>query len=86
MPIERTDRCERDGCGHAAGFHNDAGCRVTGCVCPRFMEAREDRPRSRRVAIDVPDGYTLSISLIPWDPEQPVIDATPNEEEAASGA
>ena len=64
--------CARDACGHPSQLHanrpGDTSCRVNGCSCRAFAdpepgEAPERGPR--RVAIDVPDGYIVSISLIP---------------------
>lgn len=66
-------------CKHPKAAHNQAGkCRLGGCSCPGFDDGtpKPKRPVSRRVAIDVPDGYTLSISLIPWDPNAEVVDVT----------
>ncbi|MCC6619469.1 MAG: hypothetical protein IT341_10585 [Chloroflexi bacterium] len=44
-------------------------CRVTRCPCQDYAEpAAEPMPATpRRVCIDVPDGYVLSISLIPQE-------------------
>lgn len=60
-------------CSHPLTAHQDAAtgvvdrCRVTRCGCEEFAEAELEAPPSgpRRVCVDVPDGYVLSISLIP---------------------
>jgi hypothetical protein len=71
--------CANSACAHPEAAHNKGGaCRIGGCSCPGFDDGQraEREPRMRRVAIDVPDGYTLSISLIPWGPETAVLDVT----------
>jgi hypothetical protein len=65
-------RCIRPDCGHAYKVHRDGtACRVTGCPCPDFAAKarKQPPPQSRRVCVDVPDGYSLSFSLIPWTAE-----------------
>jgi len=59
--------CARADCDHPAAIHNDAGCRRTSCKCDALvLPEPEQAPKGpRRVCIDVPDGYVLSISLIP---------------------
>lgn len=54
-------------CEHPGAIHNDRGCRVTGCECSALEgpPAAPEPPRPRRVCVDVPDGYTLSFTLIP---------------------
>jgi hypothetical protein len=71
--------CANSACGHPEAAHNKGGsCRIGGCSCPGFDDGTrpEREPRMRRVAIDLPDGYMLSISLIPHDPDAEVIDIT----------
>jgi hypothetical protein len=59
--------CQNGECGHPDKIHNEAGCRKTGCPCTAFVlpEPATAPPKVRRVCVDVPDGYVLSISLIP---------------------
>jgi hypothetical protein len=66
-----------EACTHIASFHVErtGPCRVADCDCSQFLHAdivdedeAQTRPRVRRVAVDVPDGYTLSITLIPVEP------------------
>lgn len=58
-------------CTHALTAHTRddqvGACRVTGCGCMAFVEPPIETPPGapRRVCIDVPDGYVLSVSLIP---------------------
>jgi len=60
-------------CAHQLRAHQNeetgkvGPCRITRCGCTDFAEAPIEAPASgpRRVCVDVPDGYTLSISLIP---------------------
>jgi hypothetical protein len=54
-------------CEHPGDVHKKDGCRVTGCECPGFdgPPAPPEPTKPRRVTVDVPDGYTLSITLIP---------------------
>lgn len=58
-------------CTHALKAHTRdgkvGGCRITGCECGSFVEAPIETPPGapRRVCIDVPDGYVLSVSLYP---------------------
>jgi hypothetical protein len=74
--------CLTEGCGHRRKLHRDAEdaegrwCRVTGCPCEDFLAKEEPpgEPKVRRISVDVPDGYTITISLIPWDPDQPVLE------------
>lgn len=71
------DECAR--CPHPRGAHADDGeCRLNGCGCPGFLrsddaEAIDNEPGAgtRRIAIDVPDGYMVTITLAPYtaDPE-----------------
>lgn len=53
-------------CNHDRRLHSEKGCRVTGCGCTAFVGHDPAQTGARRVCVDVPDGYTLSISLIPW--------------------
>ena len=54
-----------EACEHPERVHNADGCRVTGCECTTFVRAPEPGPRSRKVCIDVPDGYSVTFSLTP---------------------
>lgn len=72
-------------CPHPSQGHTKTGaCRFGGCPCPGFNDgtSRAKPPGSRRVAIDVPDGYTVSISLIPWDTTDPVIEVPVPKDDA----
>jgi hypothetical protein len=73
-PIEAKESCHRSGCRHARRYHNPDGCRTTGCSCKGFVGGKDEAMPGRRVCIDVPDGYVLSMSLIPHEPLPP--DAT----------
>lgn len=43
-------------------------CRLTGCDCTAFVESTPLlHAKPQRICIDLPDGYTVSVSLIPWD-------------------
>lgn len=63
-----------DTCTHIASFHVErAGdCRVDGCECVRFtstdadLETDETEAGPRRIAVDVPDGFMVTFSLIPY--------------------
>jgi hypothetical protein len=62
--------CIRPDCEHPARVHNDTGCRVTACPCDALMtpEPEESKiPGGRRVCVDVPDGYMLTVSLVPYN-------------------
>jgi hypothetical protein len=61
--------CARPDCGHPRAIHVGSGCRIGGCPCTGFDDGKKQPAGPRRVAIDVPDGYMLSITLTPWDPE-----------------
>ena len=73
--MDEQDRCVNpvgrkpdEPCDHLRRHHNTAGCMVTLCKCQEFTEELQDAPPAtgaRRVCVDVPVGYTLSISLIP---------------------
>jgi hypothetical protein len=69
--IEAKEPCRRSGCRHARRYHNQDGCRTTGCSCRAFVAGKEEAMPGRRVCIDVPDGYVLSMSLIPHEPLPP---------------
>lgn len=69
-------------CQHPKASHTQVGkCRLGGCGCPGFDDGstKPQRPSARRVAIDVPDGYTLSVTLIPYDPSAPLIEVPVQE-------
>lgn len=63
-----------DTCTHIASFHVErAGdCRVDGCTCVRFtggeLEEEADKPEigPRRITVDVPDGFMVTFSLVPY--------------------
>jgi len=62
-------------CTHALSAHTRDGkvaaCRITNCACEAFVEAPLKTPPgfARRVCIDVPDGYVVSLQLIPHTEE-----------------
>lgn len=58
------DHCET--CGHPPRLH-EGHCRVTGCPCTEYAAPAESAFPPRRVSVDVPDGYSLHISLVPID-------------------
>jgi hypothetical protein len=64
-------------CEHPKGLHLRDRCRINGCPCDGFREPGADSGDAatgpRRVTTDVPDGYMLSISLVPYT-EQPLED------------
>lgn len=68
-----NDRKHCVACDHQLAAHQDAEtgkvgrCRITGCNCEAWAEEPATAPVAgpRRVCVDVPDGYVLSISLIP---------------------
>lgn len=65
--------CIRSECEHPARFHTDDRCRVTACTCEELRVPEPEVakvPSTRRVCIDVPDGYSLSVSLIPFTESQ----------------
>lgn len=69
-------------CEHAQRFHLAGlkACRIGGCSCQAFRDPDEpDVPETgpRRVTIDVPAGYMLSISLVPYTepPAEPADEA-----------
>lgn len=74
--------CETEGCDHARDRHAEAAspspgaCRVTGCSCGAYNHA-PDAPTPRRISIDVPDGYSVHVSLVPIDVE---VEFDPDEE------
>lgn len=68
--------CIRPECGHPEKVHGGKGCRVTGCQCSglQLAEVQETKtPSGRRVCVDVPDGYMLTVSLVPYT-ESPLAD------------
>jgi hypothetical protein len=76
-------RCQT--CNHLRAVHfsqtGDAvPCRITGCGCTALVEpaapAQADSPR--RICIDLPDGYMVSVSLVPYSGD--------GESETANGA
>lgn len=74
-------------CQHPKASHNHLGkCRLGGCGCQGFDDGtpKATKPGPRRVAIDVPDGYVLSVTLIPHDPSAPIIEVPGTEPEATS--
>lgn len=66
------DYCETEGCDHRRSAHAEAdtpspgACRTTGCVCGAFNHTPEPSA-PRRISIDVPDGYMVSVSLVPME-------------------
>lgn len=59
--------CLRPECEHMERDHNESGCRRTGCPCEGLLLPEETKTVvGRRVCIDVPDGYMLSVSLVPY--------------------
>jgi hypothetical protein len=52
-------------CEHPARVHNDDGCRVTACGCSSLVLPEPPKPTSRRVCVDVPDGYAVTFTLTP---------------------
>lgn len=77
-------------CSHPKGLHLPDRCRVNGCACTGFRDASANHEAgqpttTRRVSIDVPDGYMLSISLVPYT-EALAIDAEPPAEPTGEGA
>ena len=81
-------KCARPECGHPRAIHAGDGCRIGGCPCSGFDDGRKRATGPRRVSIDVPEGYILSITLTPWDPalasEEAVIAAAASIEETAA--
>lgn len=89
-------RCEN--CTHKREIHVDesGACRLTGCGCDLFIgwpkgyggpSGRLNDPDDggRQICIDVPDGYMVSVSLVPYAGH--VNDGEPDDEpETASGA
>ncbi len=61
-----------DTCGHSQTIHNDKGCRKTDCTCEAFKIVGPTvlEPSVRRVTLDLPDGYMVTVSLVPYT-EQP---------------
>ena len=59
-------KCET--CTHALEIHNEEGCRRTGCSCEgfAFTEPVAVPPQVRRITIDLPDGFMVSVSLVPY--------------------
>lgn len=64
-------------CGHLTSVHFDAEgqpvtCRITGCACETHpaKDAAEVSTEARRICIDVPDGYMVSVSLVPYSGEE----------------
>ena len=75
-------------CEHPKGLHIAGlnACRINGCSCPRFRDPggqEQPEPGPRRVTVDVPDGYMLSISLVPYT--EPAEETEPGSAEAADG-
>lgn len=63
--------CARPDCGHPRAIHAGEACRIGGCSCTGFDDGKPKRPAGpRRVSIDVPDGYELTIILTPPDDPQ----------------
>lgn len=60
--------CARPECGHPRAIHTTDACRINGCRCAGFDDGKRRVTGPRRVAIDIPEGYVLSITLAPWDP------------------
>lgn len=60
--------CARPECGHPSAIHVGEACRIGGCRCAGFSDGSKRPAGPRRVSIDVPDGYMLSVTLTPWDP------------------
>ena len=63
-------------CGHPKGLHVGVlACRVNGCSCAQFRDSAgpETAPASggRRVTFEVPDGYALTVSLVPYTEPDP---------------
>jgi hypothetical protein len=57
-------------CEHPRAIHRTTGeCRFNGCSCPGFDDGSPEgqAPRSRRVCVDVPDGYAVQIQLLPTE-------------------
>lgn len=67
MRDSRLDTCT--GCKHAQAVHDEIGCRVTDCACSGFEAKPAPGPTGRRVAVDVPAGYTVVVTLTPPEAE-----------------
>lgn len=63
--------CIRPDCEHPAYVHTEEGCRVTKCVCTALTLPEPEQakiPGGRRISVDVPDGYMLTVTLVPYSP------------------
>lgn len=60
--------CARPECGHPRAIHAGDACRINGCACTGFADGKKPPTGPRRIAVDVPDGYMVTINLSPWDP------------------
>lgn len=73
-------------CGHLKALHLAGVCRINGCGCEGFETADAPRPvtgQPRTVTIELPDGYMLSVSLVPYVTSEPVAAESAAEEGAA---
>lgn len=71
MSATRCEVCSHQLTAHQSDTDGKVGpCRITGCECTAFVEPAPEPILAgpRRVCIDVPDGYVLSVSLIPHQP------------------
>jgi hypothetical protein len=73
-------------CQHPGEIHAvDGSCRIGGCTCTGYDDgiAREHAPRSRRLCIDVPEGYAVGFSM--WPHTESDAPPTFGEQAAAPG-
>lgn len=63
--------CLRPECEHSARDHTEEGvCRRTKCPCEGLLLPEQTKTATgHRVCMDVPDGYMLTVSLVPYEKE-----------------
>lgn len=60
--------CANPQCGHPYPVHvEELRCRVTRCECQRYVEPDDEpaAPEPRRLVIEIPAGYAVTVQLVP---------------------
>jgi hypothetical protein len=66
-------------CGHPRAIHLTDACRIGGCACTGFSDGSRSATGPRRVALELPAGYRLTVTLSP-------IEGLGHDPEAATAA
>jgi hypothetical protein len=66
--------CANAECQHPQAVHKEGefDCRVTGCLCQDYQtpaeESEEPGADGKRLVIEIPDGFAVTVQLMPLEP------------------